>query len=120
MEILDLNHIAIPVKDLEKSLKFYGEQLGLPQIRRPDFRFPGAWFRIGDGQELHLIEQVDGEWNTSLKSKHFALRVADIRRPQEKLERMALHYSGPKQRLDGAWQIFVQDPDGHFIEFCQL
>jgi hypothetical protein len=27
---------------------------------------------------------------------------------------------GPKQRPDGMWQIFIQDPDGHYIELTEL
>jgi lactoylglutathione lyase len=31
-----------------------------------------------------------------------------------------VNFMGPKQRPDGIWQIFVQDPDGHYIELTEL
>ena len=46
METEDLNHIALHVSNLEESNKFYGELLGLEKIKRPDFDFPGEWYRI--------------------------------------------------------------------------
>ena len=35
MDIIDLNHVAIHVKDLDTSVDFYGEKLGLPPMTRP-------------------------------------------------------------------------------------
>ena len=62
MEILQLHHVSLPVTDLERSRRFYREVLGLEEIERPPFPFPGAWFRLGD-RELHLIagESVDAQ-----------------------------------------------------------
>ena len=55
MKIYELNHVAIHVKDVEASCEFYRNVLRLEPIPRPAFTFPGAWFRLGDNQELHLI-----------------------------------------------------------------
>ena len=55
MNVTQLNHTAIPVADLERSRRFYQQVLGLRPIPRPPFDFPGAWFALGDGPELHLI-----------------------------------------------------------------
>ena len=55
MKILELNHIALHVADLERSVAFYREVLRLVPIPRPAFDFPGAWFQLGAVQELHLI-----------------------------------------------------------------
>ena len=52
------NHVGQCVTDLERSKRFYGELLGLHEIERPPFGFPGAWFSLGDGQ-LHLV--ADGQ-----------------------------------------------------------
>ena len=53
--IVSLNHASLIVSDLEVSLKFYSEVLGLQQVHRPDLGFPGAWFQLG-GQQIHLLE----------------------------------------------------------------
>ena len=55
MKILELNHVAIHVADVERSSAFYRDVLRLEMIPRPAFDFPGAWFRLGAAQELHLI-----------------------------------------------------------------
>ena len=53
MNIAQLNHVAIHVADVERSLVFYRDVLRLEPIPRPAFTFPGAWFQLGIDQELH-------------------------------------------------------------------
>ena len=54
MDVQLLHHISLPVADVERSRCFYLEVMRLAEIPRPDFPFPGVWFRLGD-RELHLI-----------------------------------------------------------------
>jgi len=39
---------------------------------------------------------------------------------QAQFEQAELEFLGPKLRPDGVQQIFLQDPDGYWIEFCEL
>ena len=55
MKVLELNHVAIHVADVERSAAFYREVLRLEPLPRPAFDYPGAWFRLGARQELHLL-----------------------------------------------------------------
>ena len=55
MEIAAIHHIALTVTDLDRSRRFYHEILLIEEIPRPPFNFPGAWFRLGNSQQLHLI-----------------------------------------------------------------
>ena len=55
MNILAFQHVSLAVTDLEKSKLFYSEVLGLKELPRPNFTTRGAWFKLGDKQELHLI-----------------------------------------------------------------
>ena len=115
VQILELNHVAIHVRDLAASNHFYGEILGLPQLARPNFDFPGAWFALGS-QELHLIADP-GLAPDSRRHHHFALSVADtnaIRRELEQKGFEGILSHGP--RPDGAVQLFISDPDGYRIE----
>jgi catechol 2,3-dioxygenase-like lactoylglutathione lyase family enzyme len=118
MKTLELNHVALYVNDLEKSCEFYGSVLRLEQMERPAFDFPGAWFRLGTDQELHLI--AGGERVAPVTSRprgnHFALRVDDLERWRGHVEPFGVIVRGPVKRPDGAWQLFVGDPDGHVIE----
>ena len=55
MKTTQLNHVALHVADVDKSCAFYRDVLQLEPMPRPNFDFPGAWFRLGADQELHLI-----------------------------------------------------------------
>ena len=55
MTVLELNHVAIHITDVARSAEFYQRVLRLEPLPRPAFNFPGAWFRLGANQELHLI-----------------------------------------------------------------
>src|SRR6266581_4242839 len=55
MEIRRLDHVALLVKDVERSRRFYVQLLGMEEHPRPsNFDFPGAWLRKGSA-EIHLI-----------------------------------------------------------------
>ena len=116
MKILELNHVAIHVADVARSCDFYERVLGLPPIPRPAFDFPGAWFRLGRTQELHLIGERGEKAVSGSRSNHFALQVDDIAAWEQHLIQAGAGARPKKQRPDGAWQIFLCDPDGHFIE----
>jgi catechol 2,3-dioxygenase-like lactoylglutathione lyase family enzyme len=116
MKIQELNHIAIHVSDVETSVEFYRKVLRLEPLLRPAFDFPGAWFRLGTTQELHLIGDRGNPVYSSNRGNHFALRVDDTNVWQKHLQTVGADFVPRKRRPDGAWQIFLRDPDGHIIE----
>ena len=79
MDVRVLHHVSLPVGDLERSRRFYREVLGLEEIARPPFPFPGAWFRLGD-REPRLIAgegaAPGGAGGADPRRFHFAVRVA--------------------------------------------
>lgn len=116
MQIHELNHVALHVADVDRSSAFYREVLQLESTPRPAFTFPGAWFRLGSTQELHLIGERVEPVVSSNRGNHFALRVDDLDAWEAHLERTGAEFRHRKQRPDGAWQVFLRDPDGHVIE----
>jgi lactoylglutathione lyase len=116
MRIVELNHVAIHVKDVEKSCEFYARVLALERLPRPAFDFPGAWFRLGSHQELHIIGQREAAVVSSNRGNHFALRTEDLAPWIEHFRVENISLRGPVRRPDGATQIFLQDVDGHVIE----
>ena len=116
MTIHELNHIAIHVVDVEKSCEFYRIVLKLDRIPRPAFTFPGAWFRLGALQELHLIGERREPVHSQNRGNHFALRVEDLAPWEQHLQKLGVEYRPPKPRPDGAMQLYLRDPDGHTIE----
>jgi lactoylglutathione lyase len=116
MKIFELNHVAIHVKDVEVSCEFYRRVLQLEPMSRPAFTFPGAWFRLGPQQELHIIGDRTDPVFSHNRGNHFALRVDNLDQWEQHLQKAGAEYRPRKMRPDGAWQIFVRDPDGHSVE----
>ena len=118
--VTGLSHGSFPVRDIEVAKKFYGEVLGLPEIPRPDFGFPGAWYAVGDRQ-LHLIqndrlpERVDDGRKPHPMNTHLALDVADVPVAKAALEAAGANFR-EVESPGGLWQLFVYDPDGNMIE----
>ena len=118
MKNLQLNHVAIHVDDVEKCREFYETVLKLSPLPRPAFDFPGAWFRLGIDQELHLIGDREEAVHSHHRGNHYALMVDDMDAWEEHLKSLNVEFLPRKTRPDGAYQIFLPDPDGHFIELC--
>ena len=116
MKICELNHVALHVSDVTRSCEFYIHVLRLERLARPAFDFAGAWFRLGEQQELHLINRTNETIPPGNRNNHFALKVDDLAAWEEHLEKIGASFRGPKPRPDGAMQIFLADPDGHYIE----
>lgn len=122
IKLLGLNHYSIAVIDLEKSLSFYQGVLGMDLMPRPDFDFDGAWLDCGQGISLHLIVQDDIIINQSgSRQLHFAFEVSEILLARDTLIRQGIHIvKDIKPRPDGILQMFIQDPDGYYIEITEL
>ena len=121
MTITDLNHVAVHVKDLEASKRFYGEVLELKPKKRPDFDFDGAWFQLGATRELHLLCGREDDVLSHHRGAHFAFEVPDIQEARQQLLAKGVEIArGPQKRPDGAWQIFLLDPDGYWVELSDV
>ncbi|WP_254506975.1 VOC family protein [Anatilimnocola floriformis] len=118
MKIIELNHVALHVADLEKSCAFYRDVLQLPPMERPAFTFPGAWFRLGERQELHLIGGRQIQPQSQRRGNHWAIQVDDLDAWEAHLTKADYPFFPRVRRPDGAGQVFLVDPDGHFIELC--
>jgi len=118
MKVRQLDHVALHVADVSASADFYSNVLRLPSLQRPNFDFPGAWFRLGESQELHLIGNRDQPVHSASRGNHFALLVDGLDDWETHLNDHGAIHSGRRIRPDGAQQVFVQDPDGHWIELC--
>lgn len=118
VRISQLNHVALHVADVDRSVAFYRDVLHLRPIPRPAFSFPGAWFQIGVDQELHLIGERKTEAVSQIRGNHFAMMVDDFDAWEQHLTASGAKFAPRRQRPDGALQLFVLDPDGHYVELC--
>lgn len=116
-------HTCIRVKNLEESLKFYSEALGLIETRRkeyPEHKFSLVYLsnEMG-GYEVELTYNYDVEKPYDLGNgfSHIAIGVEDLEGMREK--HIALGYKvTPLKGLPGSTPhyYFVTDPDGYQIE----
>jgi lactoylglutathione lyase len=117
-----LNHIAFYVKDLERSTNFYKDIIGLDTIPEPFHDGKHTWFGVGPKSHLHIIS---GETKTILREKtsHVCFSITDMDGFIARLKKAGIPYedwAGNKQsvtnRVDGVKQIYLQDPDGFWLE----
>jgi lactoylglutathione lyase len=120
MLIRELNHIAFHVADVEASIRFYRTALQLEPLPRPAFDFPGAWFRLGKSQELHLIGDREEAVRSHHRGTHVAFEVDDLDAWDAHLDSQNVKRMPRRTRPDGAQQTFIIDPDGHWVELCQI
>lgn len=122
-----VNHIAIVVSNVGRSLGFYANVIGMKQVLRPDFYRHGAWLTFGN-VDLHLIKGRPAVHpDDHLLVSHIAINVDDdkmdelqIRLLQLKTQfRSGISVPDPSMASDTVvTQLFVRDPDGYYIEFC--
>lgn len=117
-----IDHIAILVEDLNESLHFYQKVFGFPRLEDPFRDNVHAWLGIGHGLSLHLIED---SWTSPTidKNNHLCFAVSDLKGFIDNLNSLEIHYEdwpGAKMsitpRPDGVQQIYLQDPNGYWIE----
>ena len=117
--ILSYNHVGLAVKDLKTSVAFYREIIGLSPLDVPDNLLAvRRWFRVAPGQELHLLlGRENPVANNDKNGAHFSLSIptnsADGIEAFLKEKNVSYHR---QKRFDGAYQIYVTDPDGYVIE----
>ncbi|CAF1607582.1 unnamed protein product, partial [Adineta ricciae] len=123
-----LNHIAITVYDVGRSVSFYVDVLGFQQIRRPSFDRHGAWLTMGN-VELHLIKGIPAIPSVdNLQVNHLAFETSNLNEVLIQLHRLKIEI---RQNLSVTnahrlisegkpvvTQYFFKDPDGYSIELC--
>lgn len=125
IQVKRIDHVTIVVKDLERSRRFYVDVLGMTEVPRPGFPFPGLWFQAGTTQ-IHLILEHDEsgparvfipEQCSLSRTRHFAFEVEDALQAKGILDEIGIPLAaGPKSRPDGPTQMYVMDPDDNLVE----
>lgn len=117
------NHLALSVKDVDRSASFYKNVLMLKEITNRTAMFGIRWFSLGEeGNELHLISTVKEEVKIN-KAVHLGLSSSHFDAFIKHLDELKIPYSDwpgvankVNVRADGVKQIFFQDPDGYWVE----
>ncbi len=111
-------HNNINVRDLQKSLTFYKQALGLSECRRiepEDKSFIIVY--LSDGVSNHLLELTwlrdwDRPYNLGDNEFHLAFRVQDYQQAfMMHTEMSCVCFENPKMGI-----YFIEDPDGYWLE----
>jgi catechol 2,3-dioxygenase-like lactoylglutathione lyase family enzyme len=129
INVRNFDHVTLVVSDLAATEHFYVNILGLEKTTRPAFDFQGDWYEI-ENILLHVIlanedsglpGPGDRHVKTATRGQHLAFNVDDFPRASQLLSQHGIDVvAGPKERPDGASQIYIKDPDGHLIELFSL
>ncbi len=117
IEVTSCLHVAVIVSNLDRSIEFYSNILGLKKVDR-DLKYPGVWYQIGDLQ-IHLIEDLNYQPNVNIdlvkstRNPHIALGVSDLELAKHQL---VAANCVVKMSNSGRAALFTQDPDGNAIE----
>lgn len=110
-----VNHVIYPVKDMNRSLPFYRDLLGIEQIPSMVDSTKVIWLQLPSGVMLHLIETENAP---ALPPVHIAFEVADFDEAVRAVEGHGIEVLNSGTRHDGQRYLFFYDPDGNRVELC--
>ncbi len=117
-----INHTAIFVIDIAKSGDFYSNRIGLDTVPEPFHDGKHIWYRTADHTMLHVIQGADQK-KDYYKNQHTCFTVPNFNDFVKNLvndhwafEDVAGNKNKITTRVDGVHQIWLQDPDGYWIE----
>ena len=123
-----LLHTMLRVRDLETSLAFYTDVLGMRLLRRKDYpegEFTLAFVGYGEEVDTAVIELThnwgDHQYELGTAFGHIAIGVADIYRICDEIKARGGNVTrepGPMKHGDTVI-AFVDDPDGYKVELIQ-
>ena len=121
-----LDHVAVPVSDMEAALQFYGEKLGLKfmfrevdVVEQEDF----AYFEL-EGGNLELLKSLAHPFDKpDIKPPycpHLALATSDMNATLRLIQERGLRLIKGPLKIEGkvTW-LYIADPDNNVIEFVQ-
>lgn len=119
-----LLHTRYRVNDLERTVKFYREILGLQEVRR--HKSPRGselvFLKAPESQELIEICHFPGSDPVQVQPDltHLAFEVDSLEAFEKHLTQFGLRYSdGPTLKPDGSGFAFIDAPEGYEIELMQ-
>lgn len=116
MRATSFNHVSIHANDLEESVRFYVEVLGMETIPTYSFAFPVQYVRLGDLQ-LHLFERD----TPAPAYHHIGINVDDYEAAYERASDLGIleqesFFEDMYELPDGSVQMYLRDPAGNLVE----
>jgi catechol 2,3-dioxygenase-like lactoylglutathione lyase family enzyme len=127
IQILEIDHIVIRCKDVERQMKFYVDILGLEPYRVDEYRAGKVFFpsvRVSDGMIIDLFprpnEEPVGDGPRNLD--HYCLTIAptDLNKVAARLQEQGVTVEGEPKKRSGArgdgYSIYARDFEGNRVE----
>ncbi len=125
--IKGFGHIAFAVINMEKSLDFYCNILGLEKAFEMKDKDGNPWInniKAAENQYIELMYGASEDYvfiESNAGFSHLCLEVEDIYALADRLRSSGIPLDvEPKQGRDLNYQCWARDPDGHRIEFMQF
>jgi lactoylglutathione lyase len=116
------SHQTIFVTDLDRAANFYEKVLELKRIPEPFHDGKHVWFQISEHGQLHVVSGAAADIPHDINI-HLAFSVPSMDAFTKHLEEAHVKYGNwaqntttPQVRPDKVKQVYLQDPDGYWIE----
>lgn len=117
MSARTLDHVNIVTADLEATVRFYRDLLGLLPGPRPAFAFPGAWLYLDGRPVIHLVSRHDAPAGATTGAiDHVAFGCEDFDGLRSRLDAAGVAYEVREVPGGEVRQIFLRDPNGVKVE----
>ncbi|MEP7061352.1 MAG: VOC family protein [Betaproteobacteria bacterium] len=116
MNVSGMNHFTVLTDDVDRSVAFYRDTMGLVSGDRPALAFPGAWLYAGGAPILHIVGGREREQLKPGVIDHMAFSASDLRGTLARLDAQQVHHACRRQVGSGVWQVFFSDPNGARVE----
>jgi len=113
---LKLDHVSVLSQDLDASVRFYEEVLGLKVGPRPDIPFPGAWLYQEDRAVVHIMVTDGFDTGHTGGFDHIAFNATGVEEYKARFDEMGLSYRTNYAADVRLTQFFLKDPAGVTIE----
>jgi len=121
--ITGLSHVCFHVTDLQRSISFYRDKLGLPlafELNLNQGKVRGVYLRAGGRTFIELFQGTPIPTPKEATYKHICLEVDDIEKTVAVLRERGVTVGDIKLGGDQSYQAWLADPDGNRIELHQF
>ena len=136
ISVRNFSHVSVYVTDLERSLPFYRDALGLEVLFEAELAGPGldtvtqskgasgrmVGLHVPGGMSIELIQggRQTGKVEAGRDTMIFSLCVDDLDAAHESLAQAGVEALQPPTEIAGLRMFFIRDPDGRRIELIEF
>ncbi len=118
-----LGHAAFWVTDVERSLDFYCNKIGLKKhftLYHDDGSLWLTYIRVAHGEYIEIFPRDTVNQYADMSYKHISITVENAQEAYETIKARGVQLTEPKKGKCGSIQFWATDPDGNRIEFMEL